>query len=375
MACVAAAASASVLDARMARGANLALPSRAYQGALRVRGGAAARQPLPRQPVPATPGPSAATTVPAPQSSAAHTAKVGSYFALWYILNIAYNIFNKKMLNAVPLPWTMATAQLGTGLLYILPVWLLRLRAAPQLSLDNIKGLTGITACHTAGHIMTVISLGAGAVSFTHIVKAAEPLFSTLMSAIVLKSTFPWQVYMTLLPIVAGVAIASMTELTFSWVSFLNAMGSNTAFSLRAIFSKMAMNKPQGKNMTPPNLYAVLTIMAFIGVLPLTLLVEGSKIQSAFETGIAGYVGGANKFWTHFFACGLSYYLYNEVAFLALGQVHPITHAVGNTIKRVVILIASVIAFGTKMRPMSIAGSAMAVSGTLLYSLAKSKYA
>jgi Triose-phosphate Transporter family len=41
------------------------------------------------------------------------------------------------------------------------------------------------------------------------------------------------QVYVTLLPIVAGVAIASMTELTFSWVSFLNAMGSNTAFSLR----------------------------------------------------------------------------------------------------------------------------------------------
>ena len=34
-----------------------------------------------------------------------------SYFALWYILNVAYNIYNKKLLNAVPLPWTVAMAR------------------------------------------------------------------------------------------------------------------------------------------------------------------------------------------------------------------------------------------------------------------------
>jgi hypothetical protein len=33
----------------------------------------------------------------------------------------------------------------------------------------------------------------------------------------------------------------------------------------------------------------------------------------------------------------LFYYLYNEVAFLALSKVAPVTHAVGNTIKRVVV--------------------------------------
>jgi hypothetical protein len=45
-----------------------------------------------------------------------------------------------------------------------------------------------------------------------------------------------------------------------------------------AIFSKMAMNKPQGENMTPPNLYAVLTAMSFVGLLPFTLAIEGSKV-------------------------------------------------------------------------------------------------
>jgi len=67
---------------------------------------------------------------------------------------------------------------------------------------------------------------------------------------------------------------------------------------------------------------------------------------------------------------GASYYAYNEVAFLALGKVNPVTHAVGNTVKRVVIIIASVIAFKTPMSTGSIIGSSVAIFGTLLYSLA-----
>ena len=40
------------------------------------------------------------------------TLEVGAYFGLWYALNIGYNVYNKKVLNAVPLPWTLATIQL-----------------------------------------------------------------------------------------------------------------------------------------------------------------------------------------------------------------------------------------------------------------------
>ena len=43
-------------------------------------------------------------------------------------------------------------------------------------------------------------------------------------------------------------------------------------------------------------------------------------------------------------ASAIFYYLYNEVAFLTLDNVAPVTHALGNTIKRVVIILASVVA-------------------------------
>ena len=82
----------------------------------------------------------------------------------------------------------------------------------------------------------------------------------------------------------------------------------------------------------------------------------------------------AKYLWTNSLLAGAFYYLYNEVAFLALGRVNPVTHAIGNTVKRVVIIIASVIAFKTPISTLGIIGSAIAISGTLLYSLAKSKF-
>lgn len=35
-----------------------------------------------------------------------------------------------------------------------------------------------------------------------------------------------------------GVAMASMSELTFNWVGFLSAMASNLTFGFRAVWSK-----------------------------------------------------------------------------------------------------------------------------------------
>ena len=72
-------------------------------------------------------------------------------------------------------------------------------------------------------------------------------------------------------------------------------------------------------------------------------------------------------------ATGLYFYTYNEVAMLALNNVHPVTHAVANTMKRVVILLACVIAFQTPMTPLCQAGSAIAIAGGYLYSLAKGR--
>jgi len=299
------------------------------------------------------------------------TLQVGTYFSLWYLFNIGYNIYNKQALNALSYPWTIATIQMATGIFYFVPMWLTGARKAPKLSLSDIKTLIPIALCHTGVHVGAVIALGAGAVSFAHIVKASEPVVTCGLNALLLGEILPASVYATLLPIIGGVAIASMKELSFTVLALASAMLSNVSSAARGVLSKKTMSgKKIGENLDAQNLYAVLTALSTLILIPLMLAIEGTGFIGAFKNVVAAG-DFTNKSLALLLALGgASYYAYNEVAFLALGMVNPVTHAVGNTIKRVVIIIASVIAFKTPMSTGSIIGSSVAIFGTLLYSLA-----
>ena len=216
-----------------------------------------------------------------------------------------------------------------------------------------------------------MIALGAGAVSFAHIVKASEPVATCVLNGIILKEVLPLPVYATLLPIIGGVAIASMKELSFTMLALASAMLSNLSSAARGVLSKKTLSgAPVGENMSAQNLYAVLTAMSTCILVPLMLAIEGTSFIPAFKSLVATGAHTNRSLSLLLALGGLTYYAYNEVAFLALGRVNPVTHAVGNTIKRVVIIVASVVAFKTPMSRGSVVGSSVAIAGTLMYSLA-----
>ena len=63
------------------------------------------------------------------------------------------------------------------------------------------------------------------------------------------------------------------------------------------------------------------------------------------------------------------------MAFLALGRVNPVTHAIGNTVKRVVIIAAAMVVLGEAMEPVAMVGTTVAIAGVLLYSILKQRLA
>lgn len=75
---------------------------------------------------------------------------------------------------------------------------------------------------HTIGHVAATVSMSKVAVSFTHIIKSGEPAFSVLVSRFLLGDTFPFSVYLSLLPIIGGCALAAVTELNFNMIGKQN---------------------------------------------------------------------------------------------------------------------------------------------------------
>ncbi|CAI5486804.1 unnamed protein product [Closterium sp. NIES-64] len=147
---------------------------------------------------------------------------------------------------------------------------------------------------------------------------------------------------------------------------FMGAMISNLAFVFRNIFSKKGMSS--GKKVGGLNYYACLSIMSLIILIPFAIWQEGFPMWTAgWQTSIAE-VGPRIGWWIA--AQSVFYHLYNQVSYMSLDQISPLTFSIGNTMKRVSVIVASIIIFRTPVRLINGVGAAIAILGTFLYSQA-----
>ena len=124
-------------------------------------------------------------------------------------------------------------------------------------------------------------------------------------------------------------------------ISLVSGLLSNLFFALRAISAKGVMASPLGKSLSPTNMYGLLTLQSLALLLPLALLIEGPQLAAGTAATIAE-LGGKWPFVRMLLATGVTHYVYNECAFIALSAVHPVTHAVANTVKRVAVIVITV---------------------------------
>jgi len=321
---------------------------------------------------------------------AAWSIKAGLYFGLWYFFNIFYNVANKKALNALELPWLQSLACVAVGMPYILLMWAVGARPVPNISKEMIAGSKGLAMqsfLHAAGNVGGNVAFFSGALGFAHVLKSCEPAFTAIFSGLITGSWDHPYVYATLIPIMGGVAYASASELNFNMLQFVAAMVSNIAFSLRAILGKLFMDNAKVRatsKLDGPNTFATMQAGATLFTIPAVVAFEGASAlwppahpnwkKSIGKFDHAGTIITESYLWKNLLLAGLMFQLYYECAFLALDAVSPVTHSIGNNLKRIVIVITSVIIFNQKMSTQSMVGSAVAVGGVLLYGQVKEAY-
>ncbi|XP_048445918.1 triose phosphate/phosphate translocator, non-green plastid, chloroplastic [Pyrus x bretschneideri] len=300
-------------------------------------------------------------------SSLFKTLELGALFGLWFLFNIWFNIYNKQVLKVFPYPVTVTGIQFAVGTVLVLLMWGLNLYKKPRVSGAQLAAILPLAIVHTLGNLFTNMSLGKVAVSFTHTIKASEPFFSVILSAMFLgEIPTPW-VVASLIPIVGGVGLASITEVSFNWAGFWSAMASNLTNQSRNVLSKKVMVKKEA-NMDNITLFSIITVMSFFLLTPVGIFMEGVKFTPAVLQS-AGL--NVKQLYIRSFIAALCFHAYQQVSYMILQRVSPVTHSVGNCVKRVVVIVSSVLFFRTPVSPINALGTGVALAGVFLYSRVK----
>lgn len=286
---------------------------------------------------------------------------------LWYTISSGNNVIGKVVLNNFPYPLTVTVVQLVSITVYAGPVFALW-GVRPYLDLNwniYIKCIVPLACGKFISSLTSHVSLWKVPVSYAHTVKATMPLFTVVLSRIILKEKQTRAVYASLLPIVLGVMIATMTEISFDMIGLISALLSTIGFAVQNIYSKKVI---RDTNVHYLRLLHTLARLALLFVTPLWLVVDVRRFPkdaTLFAQGDAFVV------LCLLFLDGALSFAQNLVAFTILNLVSPLTYSVCNASKRISVITVSLMLLHNPVTPLNVFGMMLAVLGVLFYNKAK----
>ncbi|KAK7853621.1 phosphoenolpyruvate/phosphate translocator 2 [Quercus suber] len=289
------------------------------------------------------------------------TLQLGFMFGIWYILNIYFNIYNKQVLKVYPFPATVTAFQFGFVSLMVALMWASNSYIRPKITPQQLAAIFPLAVAHTLGNLLTNISLGKVAVSFTHTIKAMEPLFTVVLSALILAEVRGPAPNFFFSCFHLEILLADCMALRYNFEKW-KIIYSN--FSNHVLFIKQ-------ESLDNINLFSVLTIISFILLAPVAIFLEGAKFTPSYLQSAANQGLNVRELCVRSLLAGFCFYGYQQVSYIILDMLSPITHAVGNCVKRVVVILSSIIFFQTPVSPINSLGTALALAGVFLYSRAK----
>ena len=203
-------------------------------------------------------------------------------------------------------------------------------------------------------------------VSFSHTVKSSAPAYMVAAN-LMMGNSFPPLVYLSMLPILAGVLLSSLSELSFTMFGFLAASASNVAFVARDLGSKRAMAGGSEGKVAGGEMYGRLCWIAFWICLLTAIVTEGSGLMAHLADNPM-----PTELMLTMTVVGVTHYLYSLSGMLLLEQVAPLTHSLLNVLRRFLVILVSLVLAGRVPPLLNALGMLLVFIGVGTYSYAKS---
>ncbi|XP_069106081.1 solute carrier family 35 member E2A-like [Argopecten irradians] len=209
--------------------------------------------------------------------------------------------------------------------------------------------------------VLGLVALKFVAVSFTETVKSSAPLFTVGISYMLIGEYTGMYTFLSLIPIMAGLALCSAYELSFNIQGFIAALATNLTECLQNVYSKLLISGEKYKY-TPAELQFYTSISSIIVQIPACFfLIDLPNAQKTLDFTML----------TVLIINGTFFHFQSISAYVLMGYISPVTHSVANTVKRAFLIWISVILFSNPVTFLSGLGTCVVTIGVLLYTKAK----
>ena len=205
--------------------------------------------------------------------------------------------------------------------------------------------------------------------------QALSPLFTVLVYRFLYQTIYTEQVYISLIPLTLGVMLACSFEMSFNFVGLFCALASTFIFVGQNIFSKGLF---KDKKLDKLNMLLYSSSTSFVLMSPLWLWSEGYDIlfgvtllSSPGEDVVTGSNWPTFPVFLLFILNGLTHFSQNVFAFSILSLVTPVTYSIASLVKRIVVIVVSMIWFGQHVTTAQGVGIILTFAGLWMYQGAK----
>ena len=184
----------------------------------------------------------------------------------WWFSSSALSILNKLTLQQYPYPLTIALSSCLNNVLYAIPlISLLRIAPVSVSTEYLVRTVVPISIGRAAAITSAYFALWKVSVSYAQTVKATMPIFTVLISRILLGERQSTKIYMSLLPIIVGLFIATATELQFDGLGLCSSLFSTGIFAFLNVLAKKVFDET---GMHPISLLALNSQLATVFLFP-----------------------------------------------------------------------------------------------------------
>ncbi|CAO3590790.1 unnamed protein product [Absidia cylindrospora] len=284
------------------------------------------------------------------------------WLGLYFFFNLTLTLYNKVILSLFdfPYPWTLTAVHTLCGAIGSFMFWKADLFTPTQLGDCENMVMLMFSVLYTINIAISNVSLNLVSVPFHQVVRAMTPLFTILLSVMFLSKSYSSMTYISLCPVVLGVAFATFGDYNYTAIGFfLTVLGTILAAIKTVVTNRVQVGRLK---LHPLDLLLRMSPLAFLQTTAYAYLTgEMAQVQEFMQT---------RATWSFAFALlvnGVLAFFLNVVSFTANKKTSALTMTVAGNVKQVLSIVLAMVIFDLRLTMMNSVGILLTLAGGAWY--------